>query len=489
MKVKSRFILLIAIIAMMCIFYTEISAASYNAVDTVTVSNVKAAVHKNGWTTKSGKKYYYFNNKPVTGIRRIDSTYYYFSSRGILQEGAYKWISVKNTWYYLQKNGTLKKGWLKYSGKKYYLSTTSSKMLVGLQTIGQKKYYFNPSTGEMTVGWKKISGKWYYFHPSYGTMITGFYRIGGVEYRFNSQGIMKTGLYTIGDSRFYSNSSGAVQTGWQKISQKWYYFRTKTEGSQRRASMVWGEKRKINGYYYYLNENGTMAEGWKTLGRYRYYFRTAKVNSRPEGSMVTGWMTLQNSRYYFSAAGIMQKGWENINGKKYYFSSSGTMLRNTWVDSSHYVGNDGAWIEGYPLANSSNALRWPLSSTRNTITSYYNSLVQSSGNIHKGIYIAAPSGSAVYAVKAGTVITKKLASSGDGFGNWIQISHGNGMVTQYCHMSKFGLRIYEGAKVKQGQIVDYVGSTGNATGPHLHFGIRLNGVYQNPLKYVKRPNT
>ena len=66
--------------------------------------------------------------------------------------------------------------------------------------------------------------------------------------------------------------------------------------------------------------------------------------------------------------------------------------------------------------------------------------------------------------------------------------HGKGFVTEYMHQSKFHPKVKVGTKVTKGQIIGYVGSTGNSTGPHLHFGVIANGTNQNPLNYVKRPS-
>ena len=71
---------------------------------------------------------------------------------------------------------------------------------------------------------------------------------------------------------------------------------------------------------------------------------------------------------------------------------------------------------------------------------------------------------------------------GNGYGNRIIIDHGNGYRTLYAHCSE--LLVPTGTKVSKGQLIARVGSTGNSTGPHLHFEVILNGVKQNPLHYV-----
>lgn len=103
---------------------------------------------------------------------------------------------------------------------------------------------------------------------------------------------------------------------------------------------------------------------------------------------------------------------------------------------------------------------------------------------HKGVDYAAPSGTPVKAAGDGKVI---VARQKGGYGNAVVIQHGQTYSTLYGHLSKFGRGIREGKRVKQGQIIGYVGSTGWATGPHLHYEFRVNGVHRNPLT-VKLPD-
>jgi len=98
---------------------------------------------------------------------------------------------------------------------------------------------------------------------------------------------------------------------------------------------------------------------------------------------------------------------------------------------------------------------------------------------HKGTDFAAPKGRPVYATAKGTV---KHVAVVRGYGNVVYLSHGTEIVTLYAHLSKFALGLKTSQKIKKGQLVGYVGSTGLATGPHLHYEIRINGVHQDAEK-------
>ncbi|MBR1670733.1 MAG: peptidoglycan DD-metalloendopeptidase family protein [Butyrivibrio sp.] len=100
--------------------------------------------------------------------------------------------------------------------------------------------------------------------------------------------------------------------------------------------------------------------------------------------------------------------------------------------------------------------------------------------MHNGIDLAAPSGSAILAAYNGTVVAADYNSS---MGNYIMINHGNGLYTIYMHAS--ALYVSKGQDVTSGTKIAAVGSTGRSTGPHLHFGVRLNGNYVSPWNYLK----
>ena len=98
---------------------------------------------------------------------------------------------------------------------------------------------------------------------------------------------------------------------------------------------------------------------------------------------------------------------------------------------------------------------------------------------HKGIDIAVATGTSVMATSGGKVTTAGWQS---GYGYVVYIDHGNGVTSRYGHLSKILVSV--GQTVSQGTVIARSGNTGNSTGPHLHFEIRVNGTAVNPLNYV-----
>ena len=98
---------------------------------------------------------------------------------------------------------------------------------------------------------------------------------------------------------------------------------------------------------------------------------------------------------------------------------------------------------------------------------------------HYGVDLAAPTGTPIYASRSGTVTT---ASYNGSSGYYVQIDHGDGYRSIYMHMTHFV--VSAGQRVSRGEVIGYCGSTGGSTGPHLHFGISLNGTYVNPANYI-----
>lgn len=102
------------------------------------------------------------------------------------------------------------------------------------------------------------------------------------------------------------------------------------------------------------------------------------------------------------------------------------------------------------------------------------------GKMHEGLDIAANMGDPIYAYDKATV---EFAGWETGYGNFVILRHNNTLETCYGHCSK--LAVKQGDTVDKGQLIAYVGSTGNSTGPHVHFEVRVNGTAQDPMKYLK----
>lgn len=98
---------------------------------------------------------------------------------------------------------------------------------------------------------------------------------------------------------------------------------------------------------------------------------------------------------------------------------------------------------------------------------------------HKGVDLAAPRGTPVYATADGIVGMAKYYSS---YGNYVQIEHGGEMQTRFAHLSSY--TVNKGDFVEKGDLIGYIGSTGRSTGPHLHYEIRVAGEAVNPVPYM-----
>jgi len=105
--------------------------------------------------------------------------------------------------------------------------------------------------------------------------------------------------------------------------------------------------------------------------------------------------------------------------------------------------------------------------------------------MHKGIDFGAASGTPIFAAGDGMV---QKASIFSGYGNYVLIRHNGTFDTAYAHLSRYGRGIHPGVHVHQGQIIGYVGATGRATGPHLHFEVHMRGVQVNPTKVASLGN-
>ena len=128
----------------------------------------------------------------------------------------------------------------------------------------------------------------------------------------------------------------------------------------------------------------------------------------------------------------------------------------------------------------SGTFTWPLPGYTNNSSAYGWRVhpIYGTRKFHKGEDIPAPTGTPIVAAASGTVTTAGWVS---GYGNYTVINHGGGVMTAYGHQS--AIHVSVGQRVTAGQTIGLVGSTGNSTGPHLHFEVYVNGATQNPMSY------
>ena len=144
--------------------------------------------------------------------------------------------------------------------------------------------------------------------------------------------------------------------------------------------------------------------------------------------------------------------------------------------------------EPTPPAYSETGFIWPVPTVRNISDGYGERWIteESRNDFHKGIDITKPgcAGEAVVASAGGTVI--QAGDRNDGYGKCVVIDHGNGISTRYAHNESVTVNVDD--TVTQGQVIAYIGQTGNAHGYHSHFEVRIYGMHNNPFNYVNMNN-
>ena len=170
-----------------------------------------------------------------------------------------------------------------------------------------------------------------------------------------------------------------------------------------------------------------------------------------------------------------------------HMATATTAPKPTTAPTTGSSGNSGGGSGG--SGNSGGSSSAPASSGAWKMPCSYRKLTSAFGNrdaptagastYHQGVDLAGPEGTPIYASRAGTVTT---ATFGKAAGHYVTINHGDGFSSVYMHMTHYV--VSKGAKVSQGQLIGYMGSTGISTGSHLHFGIAYNGKYVNPANYI-----
>ena len=172
------------------------------------------------------------------------------------------------------------------------------------------------------------------------------------------------------------------------------------------------------------------------------------------------------------------------NGKKVRDGSvlySSLVLQNRKIDIyMHKVDNRIEYFDSKGNSIKKSLLRTPINGAR--VSSGFGMRrhpILGYSKMHKGVDFAASTGTPILAAGAGTLVYMGIKG---GYGNYVQIKHNNDYSTAYGHASRFNKKFRVGAKVKQGDVVAYVGTTGRSTGPHLHFELLYRGSQVNPAK-------
>lgn len=244
-----------------------------------------------GWQNANGARYYYKNNKMVTGLQTISKKKYLFKSTGQL-------ITNQVTYY----------------NKKLYVSTSDGSLLTKWGKF-KNRYYYGTSKGYVKTGLQTYKSNYYYFDPKSGAMIKNTWKdVGKYRYYFQSSGkAVKNKITTINKQKYYFNSKGQMQKGIMRVG-KYYYGWGRTTGKMQKGSIKWGN------YYYYFNTSTgrALTNAWKTLNGKRYHYDS-------QGRRQTGWLVLSGKKYYLDpkAKGAMATGTKKIDGKTYKFGSKG----------------------------------------------------------------------------------------------------------------------------------------------------------------------
>lgn len=178
-----------------------------------------------------------------------------------------------------------------------------------------------------------------------------------------------------------------------------------------------------------------------------------------DGDIVSGRGNIIYANMALSGRAMPFYRYEDKNGEVDYYDDSGQSAKKTLMKTP---------VDGARLSSGYGVRKHPVLG--------YNKM-------HKGLDFAAPRGTPIYAAGDGTI--ERIGRHG-AYGNYIRIRHRSDLATAYAHMKGFKSGIKKGARVKQGQIIGYVGTTGRSTGPHLHYEVLFNNAQVNPSK-MKMP--
>lgn len=346
---------------------------------------------------------------------------------------------------------------------------------------GKKHYYDN---GKMYANrWRTVDGKTYYFGPN-GDPVTGYFvhPTSGAFHYFDTDGAQfKNRWKTISGTTYYFNANGIAQTGLMKLANGAFHYFDPTTRAQYKNR--W---KTVSGTTYYFNANGIAYSGLLKMnnGALHFFDPTTKAQYKNR------WKTVGSNTYYFNVNGIAATGLtEGPSGDMHYFDpATHAQLKNSSVEIdgiTHTFNANGVRTSAVDKAAAEEAETRTASPntvpdfqvpTKGYISSYYGPRW---GSFHYGIDFAAPTGTPIYASAGGVVTARGYSGS---YGYRIIVDHGNGYATLYAHLSSMNVSI--GQNVTTSTMIGRVGSTGNSTGPHLHFEVRVKGAKVNPYPFL-----
>ena len=265
----------------------------------------------NKWITIEGEKYYFDRYGVLqTGLFQIGSRWYFSSETGAMQLGMQEVQGRKH--YFNSPNGDMAiNKWVTADGEKYYMDRYGDPML-GLQKIGSRQYFFSPE-GVMQTGFQKVTGRRLCFRPGSGELVlNSWVQVGPYRYYMDRYGDPLTGAQRLSGKQYLFNSIGVLQTGWQMLNGERKYFRPVT------GELALNSWENVGVYRYYMDRYGNPTQGIKKIGRYSYFFDG-------QGRMQTGWQNVGGEMRYFKegTGEMILTNWAEINGQRYYLDSKG----------------------------------------------------------------------------------------------------------------------------------------------------------------------